>query len=84
MKIVINFLYFLKQLFKHRHDPFAKKDIVLDRQRICLSCVKLNDQGLLSKLKGPRCSICGCFMFEKTKFKFELCPDKPPKWSIDV
>ena len=37
-------------------------------------------ESMLSKIKGPRCGICGCFVEWKTKFIVEECPDDIPQW----
>jgi hypothetical protein len=85
MKVIINFTWFLLRLFKNRQldgGPKVSESIYKERLSICELCPKRNNKGLLVKLKGPRCSICGCFIFWKSQYKFEQCPDTPPKWEM--
>lgn len=85
MKVIKNFLSFLKRRFKHRDDPMCEQSVIEERRFQCyMHCDKLSNKGILPKIKGPRCTNCGCFVLEKTKYKFEMCPDKPPKWFLDL
>ncbi len=83
MKTFYNFFWFLWRLWNHRNDDGGVKASKEEQDRrldICLNCPLLNKEGLLVKLKGPRCSICGCFVYYKKLYKFEECPDKPSRW----
>lgn len=52
--------------------PRATEDLYKQRLDICLSCDKLIK---LTK----QCSMCGCFMVQKTKLAHASCP--AGKWS---
>lgn len=85
--ILQNFIWFLLKLFQYRKldgGPKVSKKEASKRYNICLQCSKLNNKGFLVKLKGPRCSLCGCFLKLKTQFKVEECPDTPPKWKDEI
>lgn len=58
----------------------VSKEIAMERFDICNGCEKINRKGLIAKLKGPRCGICGCVLAYKVGLSFESCPDTPPKW----
>lgn len=81
MKVIYNFYWFLYRLFKHRKDKniFVTNDIYNTRLGHCSICEFRKTDGILCKLKGPRCSICGCFLGYKLKFNFEECPDENNK-----
>lgn len=82
MKVIVNFFWFLWRLFKNRdqEDLIVDDKIKEERYDICMNCIKLDNKGILSKIKGPRCGICGCFIQYKVLYSFEQCPNSPPKW----
>jgi len=80
LRTFYNFFWFLSNLFLYRGNPLVDKKISNDRLNICLKCPKLKTKGIFSKIKGPRCSLCGCFVYSKVKYKFEECPDYPQRW----
>lgn len=75
------FKYFFLDLFKlfqflifnHRDHLIVPKSISSERMKICSNCPL--------KLK-QRCSVCGCFLFLKTRLSFEECPSTNQKWSM--
>lgn len=83
MKIIRNFYWFIKHLIYFKGDPKVSTSVKNDRLAICLNCPKLNKKGFLVWLKGSRCGICGCFTEYKVRYKFEYCPDEPPKWKSE-
>ena len=86
MKTIYNFTWFLLRLFQNRTidgGPKVSKEKRNKRLSICENCNKLTRKGFLAKIKGPRCSICGCFVEWKTHFKIEECADTQPKWTIE-
>jgi hypothetical protein len=81
--IIIHFYWFLYHLLNYKfnkENPFVSKEIADKRYNICINCPLLNNKGLLVKLKGPRCSLCGCFLKWKVLYLFEKCPDEIQKW----
>lgn len=81
--IIVHFYWFIYNLINYKfnkENPFVSKEIRKKRFETCLKCPLINNKGLLVKIKGPRCSICGCFLNYKTRYVFEKCEDKPPKW----
>lgn len=66
---------FAKEVTEHAMGGFEHVDPTTYRKRmsICLECPSLiKDIG--------RCSLCGCFMETKAKWKTSMCPENPPKW----
>ncbi len=87
MKEIINITWFLLRLFQHRNldgGPRVSKEIKDERLSLCQNCPKLDITGFLAKLKGPRCSHCGCFIHWKILYKVEECPNNPPFWSNEI
>ena len=82
MKVFINFFWFLWRRFKNREMEhlIVPDNIKKERYDICSNCPLLDRTGVLAKIKGPRCSHCGCFIEYKTSYGFEKCPLKTPKW----
>lgn len=81
LKIFWNFFWFCFSLIKNfsqGKEIFVEKKVQKQRYKICEICPKFVTNTFLTKLKGPRCAECGCFLIYKTKFKFEKCPDD--KW----
>lgn len=83
INVIHNFYWFLKHLIHFKGDPIVSKTIKNDRYLLCSNCPKLNKKGFLVWLKGPRCCLCGCFIEYKVRYKFEFCPDNPPKWNSE-
>ncbi len=81
LKVLPNFFWFLWRLFKGRNDRLriAPKEVQDKRLDICKHCPLINRKGLLVKLKGPRCSICGCWLEWKKVYMMEECPKKDDK-----
>ena len=80
------YIDFLKFLYALRNKTKLKvtKDIQIKRFNICESCPLINRKGILAKLKGPRCGVCGCVLAWKVLFNFEECPDKENKrWFME-
>ena len=77
MKEIRNFFEFLlnliSQIFKGK-EVYADISEQEQRLRICYTCDSLSKGFVAEKLKQPRCLECGCFVKEKTKYKFEMCP----------
>tara|TARA_R110002012_G_scaffold8255_3_gene38086 strand:+ start:12025 stop:12525 length:501 start_codon:yes stop_codon:yes gene_type:complete len=44
-----------------------------ERLKACNTCPKLDKEKM-------RCTLCGCLVEHKAKWKTTTCPDKPPRW----
>ena len=84
MKVFVNFFWFLYRVLKNiNKEHFVSNEIKNKRLDICKNCIKIDNSSFLSKIKGSRCGVCGCFLEYKTLFKYEECADEPPQWSIE-
>lgn len=81
MKVMYNFFWFLYKLINNvGKEQFVTDEIKNERLSKCYNCKNLDKSSLLSKIKGPRCGLCGCFVEWKTKFIVEECPDDISQW----
>lgn len=61
---------FIKALWRYvLYGQDVSPDVWNNRYNICKNC---------EKLKGKKCSICGCYVKTKTRWSTEKCPEN--KW----
>jgi hypothetical protein len=48
----------------------------MNRVDTCFKCNHMVE--ILPSVKS--CSLCGCFIKSKAKYKQSQCPDNPPRW----
>lgn len=56
---------------------YVDQQVYIDRLTQCNKCEHLKT---LIPLAGGNCSVCGCFVKAKAKYKPSQCPDSPPRW----
>lgn len=56
---------------------FVEDETFNKRVSICEKCEHYTQ---LIPLTGGNCSLCGCFIRKKNKYKQSQCPDNPPRW----
>lgn len=56
---------------------YVDQQTYINRLKICETC----DHSIsVIPLAGKTCSVCGCFVKAKTRYKKSQCPDTPPRW----
>jgi len=53
--------------------PMCSEEEYKERMSLCVECPNYTDKSA--------CSLCGCHMPVKAKWKTSECPDNPKKWS---
>ena len=67
---------FAKDLSKYIKEgaPNVSNKIYMETLEACNKCPNLNK-------KHMRCTLCGCLIEHKAKWKTTTCPDKPSRWA---
>jgi len=75
--LILSILSICFKSLKYRDSFLADKNERMRRVSICKSCRKYNPE-------LESCSICGCPVVRKAKFKHSECPDSSDKWRKNV